>query len=302
MPLLVVLGVLAAGVALAVVIPRLQAEQAKSDNAAACREIEMALNASAVQGGDPVRRAQLEGAHRACIDDLRAKGVDIDTSVTTLVQLRAIAQQMAQEWGHYKSTDYADTAKRSNTRKQILRSGDEIVRKLREAVGEAQSIESLEALRAFAVQQASESFNRAACFDLGASGCGRFGTSEPPWWSTARDEWTRILYPLIGVQPDRPEERRAIYLRAVPRFDRIGVAADYTPRFARRGYEYGGIRVEDAMAFRAAATNDVISAIDAKIAELRARPATDFSGSIAGTAARSGILGAARLNLSKSRI
>lgn len=266
---LVIVAVLVIALAAAVALPKRQQQQQQNAIAARCRALQAELAGHRVQGGDVVEARKVEQALRACLADASAAGVPVDYAVVGIETARAQHAQIQLEWSHYQSTDYADPLKRGNTLGTMRRVAAELLATLRQAAREATTLDALDQIRGLALEVARGSYDRGLCFDSDARGCGRFGTIEDPWHARALAEWTSLLYPIVGVVPDRPEETRGIWLRVIPRWDHIGIPLDWIPRLARRGPDYGGITVGQVSGLRAAGSDPLLALIDARRSEFR---------------------------------
>src|SRR5690606_11069133 len=111
---------------------------------ATCAGLRAQIAAMRVQGGDLGQLAILEAQLMECTRTAERLGVDVDAAEVNEFQCDGIAQQMRQEWSHYRSTSYADPLKRENTRTAILRMGDDLARCFEESIAEAKTIEEVE--------------------------------------------------------------------------------------------------------------------------------------------------------------
>lgn len=259
---LVVLAV----IAVAMLAPRLAAARARADKATQCRQIQRRLAGARVQGGDLNEAARLEADLRLCVADAQALGEPIDTSLVTIETARARLTQMQQEWGHYKSTDYADTLKRGSTLGTLYRIGDELLGMIRLAATQAESVRSIDAVRDFALEVARDSWSRAICLDTEAPGCGRYGFIEGNWDERELQELTRVLLPVLGVKEDQPHETIAVWRRARPRWEPLGLTDDFGERHWRFSRE--AVTTDRVARMREAGRDPLLAFIAARRAEL----------------------------------
>lgn len=184
-------------VAVVVLVPRLTSARAQSTDLAQCRALQRQLADARTQGGDQGVIEHIEAQLRSCIVDAQAAGAQVDTSGIDLGIAQAAGAQIDSEWVHYKSTDWADSVKRNNTRSNILRIAEsDLVPDLRAALEHAESLASLAPIRDEITRQINKSIDRAQCILSDGVGCGRFGDNEDNWDQRGRDEIVRVMLPL----------------------------------------------------------------------------------------------------------
>lgn len=185
----------------------------RSNALSRCEDLKRQRAALAVQGGDVVAIARLDAEIRQCAQSAQALGADVDLGGVTLDGCVAKAEQIEQEWAHYRSTEYTDAIKRNNTRGTMLRLGEEMARCFEQAVAEAETPESIERIRTALSRAIGKAEDRERCYRNDGSGCGRFGLNEAHGNDKASDEINRVITPLraahAAASRKRDEIRRA---------------------------------------------------------------------------------------------
>lgn len=198
MPIAVIfLGFAVLAVAAVVLLPKASAAKDLNATLAECDALRARLTGERVQGGNPVVAAQLEAQLNACLASANAQGAKVDTSDITLEACTLMQRNIDQEWTHYKSTVWADSVKRNNTRQQVLRLGEDMVACYRRAVLGATTIAGLNKIEAAVRESITGSYVRANCALSNEGSCGRLGPIEEPHNNDkATDELLRIGFPL----------------------------------------------------------------------------------------------------------
>jgi len=180
----------------AYLFPKLARSYGLSQALSRCAELQAQRAQLAVQGTDPVTLARLDSEIRACSQTAQSLGAELDLGDVTLEACVAKLEQINQEWAHYRSTEYSDAVKRNNTRSAMLRFGEEAARCASGAVEDAESVASLDRIRAALSKGIDEAEAHERCYLSDGSGCGRFGLNEPHGNDKAADERQRVIEPL----------------------------------------------------------------------------------------------------------
>jgi hypothetical protein len=181
---------------LAWLFPKLASAYGRNQALTRCAELTAQRAQLAVQGTDPVTIARLDSEIRACSQSAQALGAELDLGDVTLSACVSKGEQINQEWTHYKSTTYDDSVKRNNTRSSMLRIGEEMARCYQGAIADAESIVTLDKIRAALSHAIGESEARERCYVNDGAGCGRFGVSEDHGNDKGAQERERVIVPL----------------------------------------------------------------------------------------------------------
>lgn len=179
-----------------------------------CAELEQQLILIRTQGGDVAQAAQIEQLLIQCASDLAAMGEDVDPLSVSLTRCTAAAEQINQEWAHYRSTSYDDPVKRNNTRTAILRIGEEMARCYRDSIDAATTAEQLVSLRGPLNKALADATARYNCYRRDSPGCGRFGVNEDHGNDKAAAERERVIEPLRAALAALDEKLRRLDAQA----------------------------------------------------------------------------------------
>lgn len=169
---------IAVAVAALLFVPRVLDARTKAAAGARCRALKNQLALLRTQGGSAEESARLQVQIRLCEDELEAIGGTVDRAGSLLETCNTITEQLAQEFAHFKNTDYSDWLKRDNTRRTILRLGSEQVRCFGEVAATPNQTPTQRARLARSIQAALDlSDIRANCYNDNASGCARYAGS-----------------------------------------------------------------------------------------------------------------------------
>lgn len=185
--------VVVVAIAVAVYGPTWSAKAAASAKSSECDALLAQLRAVQTQGGDAVAAAKLETQLKVCAAAAKAAGADINLAEVYLATCESTAEQIEQEFAHYKSTDWSDLVKRGNTYGTILRLGDTLAPCAIDALNQCTSIAEVKSVDTFIRKQIAASTARAKCSARpGGSGCGENA-------GIRRGEMERILKPLEAL-------------------------------------------------------------------------------------------------------
>lgn len=194
--LIVGIGVVVLVIALVIVGPNLATSYARNKKLSECEALKAELAALRIQGGDVNEAARLEARIAQCAADAESYGADLDLGKIRLGSCDAMYEQMEREFAHYRSTSYDDPVKRNNTRQTILRIGSELSACYSDAISQAESVATLDAIKRSLLRSIAASTSRRDCFLYDQTGCGRFGLNEDHGNDKARAEEERVLNPL----------------------------------------------------------------------------------------------------------
>lgn len=165
-------------------------------------------NDKAAQELDRIIRP-LVAAHDAAVQELGGKGAERvgrgtgDRFVNALlIVCRETKDQIDREFAHYRATDWSDALKRNNTRQTMLSLGGALVGCLRSAFDEAHAYRSgvaLRAVQAVATSALDAAMNRKLCYQTNGQGCGTMAANEDQPDAKARQEYDRVVVPLINL-------------------------------------------------------------------------------------------------------
>lgn len=173
----------------------------KSAKLGECKTLEAELAILRIQGGDQGRAAQIQAALAQCAREASDLGVDYTAADAAEATCTGMQEQIAQEFAHFKATDYADIAKRGTTRGAILRIGSELNRCLQNAAEDATTVDALRKIDRIAARHYAEAIARRECYLSESPGCGRYlGSVEDAGSTKAAAETSQVIAPLIAIR------------------------------------------------------------------------------------------------------
>lgn len=230
--------------------PRLAELFARNQAIEKCQELRARLQAVRIEGGNVVLAEQLQQQLAACTAEAARFGADSSQAEISLLNCDATYQQLEQQYRAFKSTDYADVAKRGNQMNAMFSMGSSLVACYEQTMAEADA-ESiilgpaaytalLEKIRGSILRSLMASEERVFCYRSGSAGCDRYlGSVEGDGQTkgTVEEERTRnplklllnrineqITNLLLAARQRRlptPEEQ-AVITRAVAGQDLVG--------------------------------------------------------------------------------
>lgn len=173
---------------------------------AECNALRSRLAVLSTQGGSVDEQQRIEAQLDECVAQLRARGIEVDDVAEVLTAIARDRRQVRQEWSHFRSTDYADTIKRGNTRSTILRLGEDLAGRYVSALSllstdaETRYRQIQRLLREIRLD-IQDSFERYNCYKTESAGCGRFlGSVEDDKTTKLRAEMERVSVPLKAAR------------------------------------------------------------------------------------------------------
>lgn len=169
---------------------------------AQCAELKnrRALLAVSGIGGDSL--AQLDIAIRTCEETAETLGETVDGGTSVLAGCEVKRDTIEAEFRAYRSVSNLDAIQRNNKRQNIIGLTSDMVNCYRDAIEAAETVATLDAIRASIKKAYDESVERARCFYFGRPGCPTYGVNEDTDANKGHNERTggmEQLEPLLAI-------------------------------------------------------------------------------------------------------
>lgn len=177
---------------------------------ATCAELELQRATASLAGTHPDTVTRLDIAIAACHESAATLGESIDRGASALKGCEDKRKNAAREFNAYRATAQEDLVQRNNKRSAILYIGREMVDCYSDAVAAAETVATLDAIRASLAVAIRESNDRSLCYFHNQTGCGRIGLNEDHGNDKAGAEGYGTRLPLVAVLADATAKRDAL--------------------------------------------------------------------------------------------
>lgn len=165
---------------------------------AQCAELKNRRALMAVSGANSDDLARIDIAIQSCEATAESLGEMVDSGTSVLAGCDVKRAAIEREFSAYRATAKEDAIQRNNKRQNMLHLAAEMISCYQEAIATAETVATIDAVRASIKKAAVESQERARCYYFDGSGCGTFAANEDTAPNKGHDERRNVMEVLVG--------------------------------------------------------------------------------------------------------